>query len=129
MAPEPLDEHERAALRTELAEERARVADQVAGLDRTFRELVDAADLEPPDDEHDPDGTTAYERAQVSSLARAARAQLADLDRSLAEVDDAAFGACASCGRPIGLERLRAVPGTRTCIACAATRGADPDLG
>jgi DnaK suppressor protein len=117
----PLSDHERTELGAELAAERDRVADQLAALVRTFDELVAAADLEPPDDEHDPDGTTAYERAQVTSLAQLARAQLADLDRALAAVTEPAFGTCEACDRPIGLERLRAVPGTRLCVACAAS--------
>jgi DnaK suppressor protein len=80
---------------------------------------VAAADLEPPDDEHDPDGTTAYERAQVASLAAEARAELAALDDALATATDLA--ACRSCGAPIGAERLAALPGTRVCVTCAAT--------
>ena len=97
---------------------RAEAEQRLAALDRTFGELVAAADLEPPDDEHDPDGTTAYERAQVTSLATATRATLRDLDRELARVDDPAYGACATCGRAIGLARLEAVPGTGTCVRC-----------
>lgn len=116
----PLTDAQRRVLRGQLGDERRRVSAQLARLEQTFDELVDAADLEPPDDEHDPDGTTAYERAQVSSLARAARTQLADLDRSLAAVDDASFGRCSNCGRAIGFERLQAVPGTSHCIECAA---------
>lgn len=120
MATGPLDDAERAALRELLEAERARTAEQLAGLDRTFRELVDAADLEPPDDEHDPDGTTAYERAQVSSLAAEARVRLDQLDAALAASTEPGFGACAACGAPIGRERLEAVPATRACVTCAA---------
>lgn len=81
-----------------------------------------AADVEPADDEHDPDGTTAYERAQISSLARVTRARLAEVDAALdAAVHDPAFGECRTCGTPIGLERLAAVPGTMRCIRCAAS--------
>jgi RNA polymerase-binding transcription factor DksA len=111
---------EREALRRALVDERAATERRLASLERTFAEMVDAADLEPPDDEHDPDGTTAYERAQVTSLAREARTQLARLDRALAEVDAPTAGACARCGGPIGAERLLAVPGTDRCVACAA---------
>ena len=108
------------AVREALVAERAATARRLASLERTFAELVDAADLEPPDDEHDPDGTTAYERAQVASLAAEARTQLARLDRALAAVGTPGFGACERCGRPIGAERLLAVPGTARCVACAA---------
>ncbi|HKY68980.1 MAG TPA: TraR/DksA C4-type zinc finger protein, partial [Acidimicrobiales bacterium] len=49
-----------------------------------------------------------------------ARATLRDLDRELARVDDPAYGACAVCRGPIGIDRLEAVPGTRTCVRCPA---------
>ncbi len=118
--PSALDVEQRQVLHRQLLHERERVAAQLVGLEQTFDELVAAADLEPPDDEHDPDGTTAYERAQVRSMADEARAQLVELDRALAAVaDDPAFGACADCGRPIGFERLQAVPGTDLCVGCA----------
>jgi len=118
----PLDESQRQILRDQLTAERSRVGAQLARLEQTFDELVDAADLEPPDDEHDPDGTTAYERAQVSSLAEVARSHLADLDRSLAAVEEETFGRCTACGRPIGFERLQAVPATQHCVGCASAR-------
>lgn len=118
----PITDDQRQVLREQLEAERVRVSAQLARLEQTFDELVDAADLEPPDDEHDPDGTTAYERAQVSSLARAARSQLADLAAGLAAVDEASFGRCANCDRAIGFERLQAVPGTTRCVECAAAR-------
>lgn len=100
--------------------ERDRARRRLASLERTFDEMVDAADLEPPDDEHDPEGTTAYERAQVTSLAGEARAQLARLDRALTEIDDPGYGACQRCGEPIGWPRLEALPGTVLCRDCAA---------
>ncbi|CAN5890897.1 TraR/DksA C4-type zinc finger protein [soil metagenome] len=123
VAPAPLTGDQQRARRDALLAERSRVARQLAGLERTFDELVAAADREPPDDEHDPDGTTAYERAQVTSLAAEARAHLDDLDRAHAAIergDDA--GVCQRCGEPIVTERLLALPATRRCVGCAATR-------
>jgi RNA polymerase-binding transcription factor DksA len=117
----PLDDAERAALRELIATERARTQRRLASLERTFDEMVDAADLEPPDDEHDPEGTTAYERAQVTSLATEARAQLTQLDRALTEIDDKSYGACRRCGQPIGWPRLQALPETTRCVRCAAS--------
>ena len=121
MAPDDgLGAGERDALRRALVAERAATERRLASLERTFAELVDAADLEPPDDEHDPDGTTAYERAQVTSLAAEARARLTQLDRALAGIDDEGYGACGRCGRPIGWPRFQARPGTTRCVDCAA---------
>jgi DnaK suppressor protein len=102
-----------------LRDERERVAARLASLERSFAELVDAADLEPPDDEHDPDGTTAYERAQVSSLAAEARARLAEIDAALRR--GGARTNCESCGDEIGEERMHALPGVRRCVTGAAT--------
>lgn len=116
----PLSDAERAALRDGLRVERDRLTGQLTGLQRTFDDLVAAADLEPPDDEHDPDGTTAYERAQITSLARITRLRLAELDRALVAVDGVGYGTCERCGGPIGVARLEAVPGTDRCVSCAA---------
>ena len=113
-----LTDAERAALRELVAVERARAQRRLSSLERTFDEMIDAADLEPPDDEHDPEGTTAYERAQVTSLAAEARVRLTQLDRALTEIDDEGYGACQRCGQPIGWPRLQAQPGTTA--ACAA---------
>jgi RNA polymerase-binding transcription factor DksA len=120
MAARPLTDDQRLALRDLIIVERRRVERQLAGLARTFEGLVAAADLEPPDDEHDPDGTTAYDRAQVASLAREGRVQLDALDRALVALGEGTYGACAHCGAPIGMERLEALPGTSRCVACTA---------
>ena len=120
----PLTEIERAALRELVVVERARAQQRLSSLERTFDEMADAADLEPPDDEHDPEGTTAYERAQVASLAAEARARLTQLDRALTELDEG-YGACQRCGQPIGWPRLQALPGTTCCVRCAVSPPAE----
>jgi DnaK suppressor protein len=107
-------------LRDLLVGEQQRLRSQQAALDDTYRDLVDAADLEPPDDEHDPDGTTAYERAQIGSLRRASRIRLAEVDAALEGLDQGTYGACDRCGEPIPLGRLAAVLGTTRCINCAS---------
>jgi len=115
----PLTDAERGALRELLGAERARAQRRLSSLERTFDEMVEAADLEPPDDEHDPEGTTAYERAQVTSLATEARDRLTQLELALTEIDDEGYGACRLCGEPIGWPRLQALPGTTRCMRCA----------
>lgn len=119
MPAAPLTDAERAALRELLVAERARAQRRLSSLERTLDEMIEAADLEPPDDEHDPEGTTAYERAQVTSLAIETRARLAQLDRALVDIEDEGYGACRRCGQPIGWPRLQALPGTTRCMACA----------
>ncbi len=111
---------EQARLRAAIADERRRASEQIDALQRGFTDIVEAAELTSTDDEHDPEGATiAYERAQVWSLFRQARADLAALDDAVARVVDGTIAVCATCGGPIALERLLALPHTRTCISCA----------
>ncbi len=49
--------------------------------------------------------------------------RLASLDRALENAAQGRLGVCDACGGPIPLARLRALPGTAVCIACA--RAAD----
>jgi len=117
-----LTSQQRSQLRGLMAAERARLVAQSTAMRLTFDELVAAADLEPPDDEHDPDGTTAYERAQVSSMRSAFDQGVAALDVALTELDAGTYGRCSACGAPIAFERLVAVLGTDLCVGCAVGR-------
>jgi DnaK suppressor protein len=107
-------------LRAAIKVERGRAVDQIAGLQRSFAAIVEAAELTSTDDEHDPEGATiAYERALVSALLRQARDDVVALDGALERIDNGTIQACAVCGDPIALERLLVLPSARTCIRCA----------
>ena len=100
--------------------ERQRAHARAAGLRRDRDAIVDAAALSPPDDEHDPEGSTVgFERALVIDLLAQAHAGVAALDAALARLDAGTYGVCAGCGRPIAAERLAAHPATTRCVACA----------
>lgn len=111
-------------LRRTIEAERESSAGQVARLEATFDEFVEGSELVATDDEHDPEGhTIAFERQQVAALLREARVRLADLDAALARIDEGSYGTCAECGRPIGEERLEALPGAVRCFDCADRLG------
>lgn len=111
---------ETARLRVAIEDERQRAAEQIDNLQQSFDAIVDAADLTSTDDEHDPEGTTiAYERAQVSALLDQARADLVALDTTAGRLDAGEALNCATCQRPIPLERLLALPSTQICVDCA----------
>ena len=119
-----MTDSERVALHAVLAAERESTSLRVSDLSRGLDDIVGAAALEVPDDEHDPEGhTIGFERAQVAALLEAARAHLADLDRAAARLGAVAYGDCGRCGRPIAHERLLAVPTAQLCVACAAPQG------
>lgn len=52
------------------------------------------------------------------------RGELAETERALRRLTDGAYGRCATCGQPIALARLRAVPSARRCDACAQAASA-----
>jgi DnaK suppressor protein len=58
------------------------------------------------------------ERSRSISVARALRSNLLDVDRALAKMDAGTYGRCERCGRPIGAERLDALPWATLCIDC-----------
>ena len=77
------------------------------------------------DDEHDPEGATvAFEREQLAALRARAQDHLAEIDAALVRLEAGGYGSCARCGRPIGDDRLAALPATPLCVRCAATGAA-----
>jgi len=62
--------------------------------------------------------TATFDRELDSTLEENEERQLAAIDAALARIDDGTYGACASCGQPIGEERLEALPWTTQCIDC-----------
>jgi DnaK suppressor protein len=107
-----------AAIRRRLVAERSAALARLAALTSDFDAIVaDAGGT--ADDEHDPDGTTAYERQHVAALIEATRAGLAGVDDALARLAAGSYGICARCGSQIAPGRLTARPAATTCIACA----------
>ena len=103
-----------------LRDERARVVTIIEALRSEFDGIVATADLGATDDEHDPEGSTiAFERQRVAAMLRDARVKLHALDDALERIGQGGYEICASCGAPIGDERLAALPATRTCFRCA----------
>jgi len=47
---------------------------------------------------------------------------LADVDRALAKLEEGSYGTCDVCGKPIGDERLEALPWAVLCVEDAARR-------
>ncbi len=106
-----------------LHDERALVLARLTSL-RGDHDAVVAASLDTnADDEHDPEGATiAFERSQIGALIRQARLHLAEIDSSVARLDDETYGTCEVCGCVIPEARLEARPTARRCVGCAASQ-------
>ncbi|WP_250028502.1 TraR/DksA family transcriptional regulator [Paractinoplanes maris] len=97
---------------------------EIATLDADLRALFEASRADNADDEHDPEGATiAYERAQLTAVLAAARAQLVSVDDALTRLDAGTYGRCEVCGEVIAAERLEIRPFATTCVACAQRAG------
>jgi DnaK suppressor protein len=107
------------AMRERLAREREGVLTEIGGV-TSLRER----------DENGKDSRTGdaasetYEREFEVTLEGHANDLLAQYDAALRRVDEGSYGLCASCGGPIGDERLDALPYVAYCIDCARKREA-----
>jgi RNA polymerase-binding transcription factor DksA len=64
---------------------------------------------------------TDYEAA-LEPVSEVMRRELAEIDAALLRIEQGRFGTCQSCGGPMGLQRLRALPEARYCVACSGAR-------
>jgi len=69
------------------------------------------------------EGTSqAVERIAQVDAAQRLDAKLHDVERALVKLDEGTYGACDVCGRPIGDERLEAIPWAVLCLDDARSR-------
>ncbi len=94
-----------------LTSERAMQEEIVAERAATVVELTGQTDVD-----------SILEREVAEASAARARDAIEDIDDALARIDAGTYGLCESCGRPIPLERLEAIPHTRFCVVHAAQR-------
>lgn len=68
-------------------------------------------------DQHPADTASETAAREVDlSLLEQVRSDLDDVDRALRRIDEGTYGLCEACGRPIGDERLAALPAARYCV-------------
>jgi RNA polymerase-binding protein DksA len=63
-------------------------------------------------------GTDEYQYETTIQFASTEGRYLYHIEQALARIEDGSYGKCESCGKNIGLERLKALPYTRLCIDC-----------
>lgn len=98
--------------------ERRRLLDRLrdSGLNRSATEST--GELSSYDNHPADQGSEMFEREKDLSRTLALREDLRDIETALRRLDRKIYGVCAQCGRPIGPERLRALPWALFCIAC-----------
>jgi RNA polymerase-binding protein DksA len=118
MAVAKLTAQEIDELRTRLESERGELADQLTTIeDQAFAATQsDMSGDVGVDDESADAGTATFEREKELSIEQNVRDLIQKIDRALKRIEDGTYGICEVCGKPIGDERLRALPWARLCI-------------
>lgn len=106
-----LTDEEVAALREQLLAKKQRIHDLYSADVRAGQE----ASQEMTDDIVDR-ANSSYSRELMFSLSDSERQQLIEVEDAIRRLDSGVYGFCQHFGRPIGLQRLQAVPWTRYSI-------------
>lgn len=103
---------------------RRRLRDHQAALERDVQVRLRAGRAEPPPDgRDDADQSEDNVSGHLSfSLLQLKSETLAHIAAALTRLDAGQYGSCVSCGRPIGSQRLLALPFAVRCHRCAEQR-------
>jgi DnaK suppressor protein len=101
-----------------LEEERTRLQGIRDGLQREQEEGASATSGELSSfDQHPGDsGTETFEMEKNVSLLEQVDEELVEIEAAAQRLERGTYGTCQACGRPIGDERLEAMPAARFCI-------------
>jgi DnaK suppressor protein len=101
-----------------LEEERTRLQGIRDGLQREQEEATSDSGGELSSfDQHPGDsGTETFELEKNVSLLEQLEDELVEIDAAVQRLERGTYGTCQACGRPIGDERLEALPATRFCV-------------
>jgi DnaK suppressor protein len=105
--------------RAHLEEERARLTNAFEFLERENPGSLEdeLGEIAAGNDNHLGDLASAtYDRELDVSLEEGVQQTLGEITVALEKIDDGTYGTCEICGKPIGEQRLGAIPWARFCI-------------
>ena len=109
--------------REALLAERKRIAAALENLKNENPGSVEDETGEETSDQHLADTATAMRDRELDyGLTENEEDLLLAIDGALQRIEDGTYGICSNCGKPIGEERLEALPWADTCIDCAKLR-------
>ncbi len=109
---------DKATARKRLEQERTRLQGIRDGLQREQEDATFEASGELSSfDQHPGDsGTETFELERSVSLLEQVENELDEIEAAFGRLERGEYGRCQACGRPIGDERLEAMPATRFCV-------------
>jgi DnaK suppressor protein len=105
------------AVADELLADRERLEGELATGDAELTDLLRNAGDGAGDDQAD-SGAASLEREHELTLVNNTRDLLLQTQHALGRIAAGTFGACESCGQPIGKARLQAFPRATLCVEC-----------
>jgi len=110
------DDMTNAKARKRLEEERTRLEGVRDGLLREEADADAGAELSNVDQHPGDLGSETFEHEKNLSLLEQVSDELLQIEAAFQRVEQGTYGTCQACGRPIGAERLEALPATRFCV-------------
>ena len=117
----------KAKARKRLDEERSRLEGVRDGLLRDESDADAGAELSNVDQHPGDLGSETFEHEKNLSLLEQVSDELLQIQAAFERLEQGTYGTCQACGKPIGAERLDAMPATRFCVDDQAK--AERDLG
>jgi YteA family regulatory protein len=115
-----MEQERKRELRRLLEREEGRLEETLANLERNLAQSQkDSVQELSSYDQHSTDlGSETFERSKDVGLRDNARLELAMVHEAMERLEDGTYGICESCGLPIDIDRLRALPAATTCVRC-----------
>ena len=110
--------------RKRLEEERERLEGLVRDIEAEREEvrLTETSSDRSPDPNTAEGGSLAFEMEKELSLWQNAQDILAKIEEAVSLIDEGTYGVCDECGNAIPVARLDALPYTKLCVDCSASR-------
>ena len=107
-----------------LEEERERLEGLVRDIEAEREEvrLTETSSDRSPDPNTAEGGSLAFEMEKELSLWQNAQDILAKIEEAVGRIEEGTYGTCDECGTAIPVARLDALPYTKLCVDCSASR-------
>lgn len=110
--------------RKRLEEEQVRLGELVRDIEAEREEvrLTETSSDRSPDPNTAEGGSLAFEMEKELSLWQNAQDILAKIEEAVVRIDEGTYGSCDECRTAIPVTRLEALPYTKLCVDCSASR-------
>jgi RNA polymerase-binding protein DksA len=106
--------------RRRLEDERARLTNAVQFLERentgSIEDELGEVSAAGTDNHMGDTASAMYDRELDEGIEEGAQQTIEAIDTALRRIEEGSYGTCEVCGKPIGAERLSAIPWARLCI-------------